>query len=946
MNIRTFHRVLIAAGLLFPLQNGSAQTAAQPVSVYLNQLDFSRYPNVDLYATFVDRNKESVPLSLADSSILEVDHKGIAVSLTDVQSVIELKNRGESELYLAMIFDNSASMEGRSGLLETAATQFIDSLKAGDYVTLLDFGDGAHTTLVPEFPKPVHARSRIPFSNSKPFLRKSVRSSVMTQRTFMYDALLFALSTLNDASALGRKAIILFSDGEDNGSATDLETVQQYVRSYNIPVYAIDLNTRENSVLKDVALTSGGEYFFVKQAADLGSLYQEVLKILKSQYRLTYRSPEAAITGNVYPVTLTMTGRYRGQARKTFVVDGENIGFYNLAYLESIGKEELKNYLDYLSGFPGSKHADQVKLKIGRFWRQRGEYAKSMAVYDMILRNPLSGVYSDVLLEKADLFKAAKQYKAAQQAYNEVLGSQISGSVRARALLELAKTYTAEGNFALALNTYSTLSSQYEGTEMASEAFLQSATLSMEMGDLPSATKNLEQVVTNYGESKSAVYARMELAKIAENEKRDADAIKLYREVLTAPLDTDIKEDITLRLARLLIAGGNMAEGISLYKTLLAETSSVVTRYTCQQELIPALLSTGSIQEARSMYEALTPGGRRDLEVNNPAVRTAIAGVEGTALANGAYVLQPAGSGTPPIATIEWPDAVGKFAVVGPIYSLRGAPSPVAVSIPVEEQRMEHNLIVPGTSGIFHFEKGNWIPMTRTFDADSRSYRFTYSDPGVYALLAKEPRVIRLFNIYFDLGKATIRKEAERNLYEIIDALKALPDVKLEIAGHTDSTGREEENIDLSSRRANAIKDFMVENGIASDRLIARGYGSQYPIAPNDTPDNLQKNRRSEFTIISTIADPTKKTPAETIRYMVLLKSFRSAKDAYEEKKRYQGNDFPVSIVTSDEKGMVRYDLSLGMYDDTAAAQAVVEEFRKEFKNISPTVIELKGARR
>ncbi|HLE32641.1 MAG TPA: OmpA family protein [Bacteroidota bacterium] len=940
--IACFLAVLVAAAQ----ETSVAQPARRNASVYLNQLDFSRYPRVDLYATVVDRDRESVPLNLGDTTWMSVVHKNFPAGLNDVQSVIDLKRRGESELYIAMVFDNSASMEGRNALLETAATQFIDSLKAGDYVALVDFGDGRRTVSIPEFQKPVYARLRSPFSNSKPFLRKNLKTGIMTQRTFLNDGLMFGLSTLNGANVLGRKAVILFSDGEDNGSETGLDQVRHALASYNIPVYAIDLNSVENKILKDLALSSGGEYFFVKRASDLQSLYQTVLKILKSQYRITYNSPESTISGDAYPVRFALAGSFVAQAQRTFMVDGENIGFYNLAYLESIGKESLRNYMDYLSGFPRSKHADQVLLKIGRFWQQRGEYAKALSVFNIILRNPTSSVYSDALLEKADLYKAAKQYHVAQQAYTQVLNSQVSGSVRARALLELAKSYTAEGNFAMALNTYSTLSSQYEGTELASEAFLQAATLSMEMGDLPAAAKSLQEVVTNYGESKSAVYARMELARIAETEQRGTDAIELYKEVLSSNVDSDIKEDISLKLARLFKETGRLTEAAEMYKGIMSTSSSIVNVYTCQQELVPLLLMSGRIMEARSLYESLTPTARSDLAEHNPSIPVSVSGQNGTSLPNGAYVLHSAPStGAGSLRTVEWPEALQKFAVVGPLYAMEAVGAGSKASLPVEESWISRSAVVPGTAGVYHFENGNWTPVTKALKVETRSYEFAPSKPGVYALLAKEPRVIRLFNIYFDLGKAEVRKEAEQNLYEIIDAMKALTDVRLEIAGHTDATGREDENIDLSSRRANAIRDFMIQNGVAAGRLIARGYGSQYPIAPNDSPENLQKNRRSEFTIISTIADPVRKSTGETVRYTVLLKSFRSPKDAYEAKKVYQGLDLPVAIVTNDEKRSERYELTLGTYAQENEAMSVIERFRKEFKNIEPTIVKSNRSR-
>lgn len=923
--------------VFWTVQLASGQGIQMSVSVYLNQLDFSRYPKVDLYATFVDKNSEPIVLSTADTLGFEVVHKNMPVSITDLRSVIELKQKGESELYLCMVFDNSQSMMGRTQLLEVAASRFVDSLKVGDYVSITDFGDGKVRIKVPEMSKPIYARSKTPFSNSKPFLRKSISTNIMTDQTFLYDALMYALSTLNGVQALGRKAIVLFSDGLDNGSVSNRETIEGLLQRYSIPVFAIDLNERENPILKKLAVMSGGEYFFVKQAVDLGQLYQTILKLLKGQYRLTYYSPEATIVGDAYPIRLSMKGRHAGQSSKTFTVDGENIGFYTLVYLETMGQENLRNYLDYVSNFPSSKHGDNVRLKMGKFWQQRGEYSKSLAVYNIILRNQLSPAYSDALLEKADLYKAAKKYAEAQKAYNQLIGGQVSGSVRARALLELAKTYTAEGNFSMALNTYSTLSSQYEGTELASEAFLQAATLSMEMGDLPAAAKSLEQIVTNYGESKSAVFARMELGRIAEAEGRTGEAIQLYRDVLSGSNDPDIQDDASLRLASLLRSTGNFSEAISLYQQVAA-SSSVVSAYSAQLELIPALLNAGRIEEARSLYQALTPSARGDLAAKYASIPLALNGVSGTALPNGAYVLRSQSNASQPvIGVIQWPDAVQKFGIVGPIYALRGEAGPAETSFPVEEQWIKKKLIVPGSSGVFFFEKGSWVKVTDKLDRTTRSYRFSATKPGIYALLSKEPRVIRLFNIYFDVGKAAIRKEAEKNLYEIVDALKELADLKLEIGGHTDSTGTAEENIDLSSRRAGAIKEFLVQNGIVADRLTARGYGSQYPLAPNDSPENLQKNRRSEFTMISTIADPIQQGE-ESTRFIVVLKSFRNAKDAYEERKLFQTRGFAVAVTTDESQKSERYQLVMGPFETEKESRGAIEQMKKEFKTIEPRV--------
>jgi OOP family OmpA-OmpF porin len=67
------------------------------------------------------------------------------------------------------------------------------------------------------------------------------------------------------------------------------------------------------------------------------------------------------------------------------------------------------------------------------------------------------------------------------------------------------------------------------------------------------------------------------------------------------------------------------------------------------------------------------------------------------------------------------------------------------------------------------------------------------------------------------------------------------------IAGHTDAQGSAQYNLQLSQRRAQSVKDYLVRRGIAARRLIARGYGETYPMAANDTTDGRALNRRSEF---------------------------------------------------------------------------------------------------
>jgi outer membrane protein OmpA-like peptidoglycan-associated protein len=73
----------------------------------------------------------------------------------------------------------------------------------------------------------------------------------------------------------------------------------------------------------------------------------------------------------------------------------------------------------------------------------------------------------------------------------------------------------------------------------------------------------------------------------------------------------------------------------------------------------------------------------------------------------------------------------------------------------------------------------------------------------------------------------------------------------MEISGHTDNAGKPEKNKDLSQRRAESVKRYFVEKGIAQDRLIGKGYGDEKPIADNKKKAGKKKNRRVEFKVLS-----------------------------------------------------------------------------------------------
>ena len=107
--------------------------------------------------------------------------------------------------------------------------------------------------------------------------------------------------------------------------------------------------------------------------------------------------------------------------------------------------------------------------------------------------------------------------------------------------------------------------------------------------------------------------------------------------------------------------------------------------------------------------------------------------------------------------------------------------------------------------------------------------------------------VVTLGDVLFDTGAATLKPGADLSLDRLATYLKAHPQTKVSIEGHTDSRGSEEYNEELSKRRADAVAKALVVRGVSADALSAVGRGKGYPVATNDTDAGRQQNRRVEI---------------------------------------------------------------------------------------------------
>ena len=109
---------------------------------------------------------------------------------------------------------------------------------------------------------------------------------------------------------------------------------------------------------------------------------------------------------------------------------------------------------------------------------------------------------------------------------------------------------------------------------------------------------------------------------------------------------------------------------------------------------------------------------------------------------------------------------------------------------------------------------------------------------------------LALNNITFETNSATLKKNSQFELDQVIELMKVNPKVSLEISAHTDDVGDENSNLKLSDKRAKSAWDYLIGKGVSKERLVPKGYGETKPLLPNDSDENRAQNRRVELRVL------------------------------------------------------------------------------------------------
>lgn len=165
-----------------------------------------------------------------------------------------------------------------------------------------------------------------------------------------------------------------------------------------------------------------------------------------------------------------------------------------------------------------------------------------------------------------------------------------------------------------------------------------------------------------------------------------------------------------------------------------------------------------------------------------------------------------------------------------------------------EDGDFKINLPIGEEYGI-HAESGGYLPQSASIDLKRG---LTKEQPVELTMTQlKAGAKISINNIFFKKGSFQLSKASHAELNRLTKLLKSYPGLKVEIGGHTDNSGDETANMELSKNRARAVMDYLIDRGLPSSGIKAVGYGESKPLASNSTPEGKKKNRRVELTILS-----------------------------------------------------------------------------------------------
>ncbi len=254
-------------------------------AVVTRRVDFGFVEEVNrvvLWATVTDRQGRLLAdLGRGDFRVLE---NGAP------QTILEF-GRELRPVTLAILLDTSGSMRETMKDVHEAAAAFVDTLGPEDQALVVTFDD--KVLLIQDV------------TRDREKLAEAIESTEAVGSTVLYDALHASYRKLR--AIPGRKAIVLLSDGMDEGSQLSRDRVIEEVKSSNVVLYAVGIGSAEKKLLRELAEVTGGRAYFADKVSELAGIYQQIALELKSQYVLTYETSNTVWDGRWIEVRVEAT---------------------------------------------------------------------------------------------------------------------------------------------------------------------------------------------------------------------------------------------------------------------------------------------------------------------------------------------------------------------------------------------------------------------------------------------------------------------------------------------------------------------------------------------------------------------------------------------------------------------------------------------------------------
>ena len=239
----------------------------------VQQLDVTKYPNVNLYLRVSDMYGENIEnLDYGMFYIRKKNAKGQYIKQT-VKKVTQMD--GKEGLNINMVADVSGSMDGDPLVdAQNVMSEFIDSVQfeAGDMVALTSFSNGVYIEQN--------------FTNNATNLKDCIDQLYTQDMTALYDALYTSVNKV--ASRSGAKCVIAFTDGADNYSKCDQWDVIDLANRYRVPVFIIGIGNEDYSEVREIAESTGGRYYNIDTVGDMRNIYEQIYREEKSMYKIQF----------------------------------------------------------------------------------------------------------------------------------------------------------------------------------------------------------------------------------------------------------------------------------------------------------------------------------------------------------------------------------------------------------------------------------------------------------------------------------------------------------------------------------------------------------------------------------------------------------------------------------------------------------------------------------